>query len=489
MSKEEEVGSVASGVSDPKEEVKNNNESEALATLEYLRNAEVKAAEEGVRSIESLTRHQTQEFDSLRKVIKKFAPMFAFGDPTAEMVYLMIKVYHENIIRLLSDSTDFPSKAGTKLNCMFGIMYSGETIYCTISESPGTDKKLNSPSDKDYMAKRNMMINLLLSAGIEVGFPEIGDTTNPFPPHIPHSATRWRKGPKEGDNWETIPSVKQIREKIEATPALKEVMFLDPEYKTSNIHIYHRAIRNLPPKKVLWVDSFEYLARRQKNEKTGKSKGMTFRPFKKYSVSNNGKEWKAECNNGHICTESKLFGYATIKGKSVDSFVAYWIGKAPPPENHIIRNYCYRTIGNDAEFNKFVSEGETKYTEEQLRNQYDAEIMAEQNKLTSLFAQCRNTLVPYLTEGNPIFEIKKAHPEFAKVIRQVVQPCAIVCPGCFANIIDYKLGRFHNWDIRDCYIPRKTVPMYNEPAEGGKRTTKKKQRKSKKEFTRKGVRK
>jgi hypothetical protein len=435
---------------------------------------------------ESLALHQTLEFDALRKAIKKFAPMFAFGEPTKEMVCLMIKVYHENILRLLSDSKDVPNNQKlAKLNCMLGIFHSEDNvIYVTISESPGVNKEVNSPTDKEYMAKRNMTLNILRSAGIDVRFPERGgETLSTFPEHHPPASTRWRKGTKQADNWETIYNHKKIVDAIDNNVTLKGAMFLDEHYKTDTKHIYDRRIRALEPKEVYWVDSYEYLKRREKKA-DGHATGPTFRPYKKYSLADDKSSWKAECNNGHICTESKLFGYAAIKGFKAQSFVAYWIGKGLAPENHIIRSYCYRTTQDEKEKAKYLLEGEgsTKSPSE-IENEYLAEIIDEgEIKLPALTEQCFKPLNSYLKGADtPLTELARDQSDmFKKKLSSIVQPCAVVCPGCFANMVNYKRGKFSKWDIRDCYAPRVPSARLDEFM-GGKRKTKRKGRKAKKQ--------
>ena len=462
------------------------NNAESLATLTTINEPEAyKVSVPMNEGFESLALHQTLEFDALRKAIKKFAPMFAFGEPTKEMVCLMIKVYHENILRLLSDSEDVPKNPKlAKLNCMLGIFHSEDNvIYVTISESPGVNKEVNSPTDKEYMAKRNMTLNILRSAGINVRFPERIQNGSTFPEHHPPASTRWRKGTKQSDNWETIYNHKKIVSAIEDNPKLKNAMFLDSDYKTNTTHIYDRNIRELEPREVYWVDSYEYLKRREKTA-DGHATGPTFRPYKKYSLADDKSSWKAECNNGHICTESKLFGYAAIKGFKAQSFVAYWIGKGLAPENHIIRSYCYRTTQDEKEKAKYLLEGvgSTKSPAE-MENEYLAEINEERYiKLPALTEECFKPINSYLKGADAsLTALARNHSEMLKeTLKPIVQPCAVVCPGCFANMVNYKRGKFSKWDIRDCYAPRLPSSKLDEFM-GGKRKTKRKGRKAKKQ--------
>jgi len=375
--------------------------------------------------LEKYAKHHTGVFDSLRASIKKEGDMFLFGEPTDKMVKLMFKIYHENILRLLSDSRDKDNVAGSKLNCMFGIMEDTKgNLYVTISESPGVEA-LNIATDPDYKDKKRMTINVLKSAGINIQFPEqrmssivakeIGDVN------------RWRKGP--GDNFDRIVNPVEMYAAVQENDALKNVMFLQPGEPTEQ-DVYNELIRDAPSMQltVNWVDSYQYLRQRRDG-------GPTFPPFKKYKL--NGDTWKAECNNGHLCTESKLFAYAQMNGLTPVSFVAYWIGKELPPEGHIIRSYCYRTI---------VKPGDDR-----------AEVEAEKGKLKSLAERCSRVLTKFPDLGPP--------QKFRAVMERAVQPIAVACPGCFANIKAYMSGTMSLWNSSNCYISRR----HSANVRGGKR--------------------
>jgi hypothetical protein len=399
----------------------------------------------------SYAKHHTGVFSSLRNSIKRDADMFLFGEPTDKLVKLMIKVYHENILRLLSSSRDKtkPDGTGEKLQCMFGIMENSDgQLYVTISESPGTDRRFNSPSDPDYMLKRAMMINILLSAGVTIHYPELDAAAprSPFPAPILLDENRWRKGP--GEAFDTIPEAYAMFQKIKANPALDNVMILEAAPQTTDV--YHRSIRDADSMDITvnWVDSFEYLMRRAAGD-------TTFPPFKKYSLNARSGTWQAECNNGHLCTESKLFGYAKLKGLRPQSFVAYWIGKSLPPENHMLKSYSYRTV---------IPAGSSAET---IR-----EIEAETEKLDALRKRCESAL------GIVPPAVKNA-PNFQTMLTSAVQPIAVACPGCYANMRAYMSGTMSEWNSSNCYKARRAL------AEGGGKRKKTRRSKRKVRKTRK----
>lgn len=384
--------------------------------------------EPGDENLQSYAEHQTKVFDSLRNSIKREGNMFLFGNPTDAMVKLMLKIYHENILRVLSKSKDSDPKP--KLKCMFGIMHARDAngtskLLCTISETPGLPATNNSPanlpSDPDYMNKRKMMLNILESANVSISYPE---TESTIQRPIFLDENRWRNAENS-----VVKDSQSIRTKIEANNGkIKNVMFYNSD-KEETIDIYYDDIRDLNIN-VEWVDSYEYLARRRNHEET-------FPPYKKYSKMGNG-TWRAECNNGHLCTESKLFGYAHLNKLKPISFVAYWVGDSAPPENHILPKYSYRTIPLS-----------------------DSQVRKEDDKLNKLMEQCKRALV----KKDPI-DTLETEPKFDTVLKNAVQPIAIACPGCFANIQAYIKGNMKEWNNSNCYVPRRL-------AQGGKRKTRK----------------
>lgn len=471
-------------------------------------------------SLQEYSKHHSAVFNSLRRQIKKNAPMFAFGDPTPQITMLLFKIYHENILRNLSGAEDKKEEARVndkgkridpvwgKLQCMMGIFEEPASgrgdgrIFITISESPGTvpeDPKKNTPSDELYMQKRRALFNLLKSANITVRFDEEGSPIA-REPEVEMRA-RWRKTPGVTKNnnatndtdWNSIPNAASIKEKI-ISRNLNNIMFLDEDFgKADNIvNIYDRRIRNFPME-VHFVDSWKYLTQRrflmEGDKSTGLYSGKSFKPFKKYKnykvkVEGPGgtitekTKWMAECNNGHLCTESKLFAYAHYNNLEARSFVAYWIGGGVPPQ-HIIRGYCYRTEEDPVELKKLTDGITESALVEKITKSYKDEIKQEKRLLEDLMISCRGPFTNMLTrdkerypelraffasaiqstEGNSTVAARlEAEPsKLNRVLERVVQPSAVVCPGCFANIQDYKDGKMAMWDGRNCYFSRNSV--------------------------------
>jgi hypothetical protein len=472
-----------------------------------------------------LAENSSAEFDSLKKVIKLTGDMFAFGEPTLEIMQLLAKVYNENIMRILSKNvTDKPGElpqAGkdfTKFRCMLGVLQvenddPNKQIYVTISESPGFDDKYDGVTDIMYQLKRQMALNLFKSANIEVRYPEETNATfDKFggKPIFP-AETRWRR--KEGaDDWNNLYEYDAIRKVLldMNNPILKSNMFLDDNLFKRNsgdkVNVYSSKIRN-KSLVVNWVDSIEYLKRRiirtNANGKIIEESQKTFRPYKKYKFSANKKQVTAECNNGHLCTESKLFAYAHMNKLQPKSFVAYWMENILPP-HHIIRGYSYRTEPDLAELNNV--KGNEKKQEELLNA-----ITKETQLLNTLTQRCINNIVVPLLGNNgnimnlpggffkdlyislqnakrrnkisgnliPAYTQEGVYNKFFSLIRVIIQPAAVACPGCFANIQAYKDGDMAIWNSRNCYVERQRKPAAVVRT-GGSRMTRRKMRKGKK---------
>ncbi len=368
------------------------------------------------KKLQNYAIHEKAEFNAIRNSLKKTADMFLFGEPTPQMIKLLIKIYNENLLRIASD---FPV---VKLSCMFGILQdTDDNLYVTISEAPALEAT-NFPTDANYKNKRNMVLNLLRHANVTVKFPEEMSTisTDPFADEM---------------NWR-FPSLKNISLKKPAIfQTVKPYLFNPPAVLTKEVYdknIYNNDIT------IKYVDSFQYL----KDRKEGKD---TFRPFKKYNPDFNSAKpvWRTDCNNGHLCTESKLFAYAKNIGlinydikppiDNVKSFVAYWIGnKLPNEDGHVIKSYCYNS---------------------------------DSDNLEKLAIRCKNAI-----GGDFNYT---ADREIMEKMKYAMRPIAVACPGCFANITSYKQGKFVKWNTSNCYLPRRK-------SVGGKRRKSLNKRKTKK---------
>ena len=395
-----------------------------------------------VAALQKYVKHDKAEFNEIRNTIKQTASMFMFGPPTTQMMNLLIKVYHENLVRIAYRKLNPDSTANMKYSCMFGLLESttGE-LYCTISETTGF-KTGNYPTDKFFMEKRAMMINILRNAGITVNFPESNTSlpdTKVCPAKYDNASAfaNYRETNKEGN------PLAQNETRFLDINAILTGSVLGDELGTysktggrskpeKNAHsVYDSRIREFPMT-VNWIDSCEYLLNRSEG-------GPTFRPFKKYRETR-ANRWQADCNNGHLCTEAKLFAYATYNNVPTKSFVAYWVGNNVPTYDcadetkgcHVIESYCYNIDSKQLKDLVELCQPLVKDTFRTMRN--------------------LSTVLPY-----------------------IVRPMAVVCPGCFANIrnyLAYMSGAtgMTTWNTSNCYLPRRGLV-------GGKKTRRRRTRK------------
>ena len=384
-----------------------------------------------LRALQSYVKHDKAEFNEIRNSIKQTASMFMFGPPTTEMMNFLIKVYHENLVRIAYRKLNPDSTNHLKYSCMFGILQSttGE-FYCTISETTNF-KDMNAPTDPAFMLKRAMMINILRNAGITVLFPE-SNTELPAKKVCPSKYdaavdfSNYRETNRAGSplvGYETsFPEINSILKDVVIGNDLGTYSITGGRKSPDeNAHsVYDSRIKAFPMT-VNWIDSCEYLDSRSAG-------GPTFRPFKKYRESRNKTRWQADCNNGHLCTESKLFAYAAYNDIATKSFVAYWIGNNVPTYDckddtqgcHVIESYCYNT---------------------------------DSRQLNELVELCKPLV------KDPFDSMKN----FNEVMPYIVRPMAVVCPGCFANIRNYLAGKntggkplgMTSWNASNCYFPRR----------------------------------
>jgi hypothetical protein len=374
------------------------------------------------KAFQSYAKHDANEFSQIRNSIKQTSSMFLFGPPTNTMINFLIKLYHENLVRIafnINDKSAVKSE-DLKLSCMFGLLESTDgKLYCTISEAPAYEHG-NFATDEKYFEKRRLMITVLRNAGFNVEFP---DETCPGKFDTADMAgLNYREPHKTGnplrDNETNFPQINALLKKF----VLGELGEYGPtggrkKPLENALSVYAHEIRD-EPMTVHWIDSCQYLL----NRRDGKP---TFRPFKRYKpMGARESYWRADCNNGHLCTEAKLFAYATYNNIPTKSFVAYWIGNNLPnkpctPESgcHVIESYCYN-LGSP--------------------------------QLTQLVDQCvSNVSAKFRSLAN-----------FAEVFPYIVRPMAVACPGCFANIRNYlaymrgETGMV-DWNSSNCYYPRK----------------------------------
>lgn len=386
---------------------------------------------------------QTRVYANLRKTHKHVGDMFLMGKPSGKMLLLLMKLYHENMLRniLLSEAPMSESaQIGdiidyTGIKCMIGMLQDNEgTIYITTSEDPEETEQFN--------VKKSLVKMLLESANVSVE-NEDGITVTTYPMRT------------QGSLRDKLPILRkpEFREKQIDT----DFMWMNEENSNYNDLIWET------PLLVKWVDSVEYLTRRKQGE--------AFIPFRKYKEeSRRGqKMFEIECNNGSTCTEAKLHAYIYFKNQerkkedqlSVENFVAYWIGNYLPPYHHFT-NFCYSPLE--------IAEGSPNRMQR-----------IEDIRLKKLTMDCVKILKED-TATHSVFDelVHKYEDTFLHILKYVVQPFAIACPGCLANYQRYKdVNRFRRmffpnpferWDYSSCKTKRKRT--IRSRFEGGKRRNK-----------------
>jgi len=331
-------------------------------------------------------------FNRIRKSMKKIGDMFLFGKPTEKIMTLMLKIYHENLIRILLRDTlnTYPKE----VKCMTGILeLNNGDIYIAISEEPDEDPA--------YAVKLKMLVSILKQTNVNVTMDEPGMRARP------DTIFSWR-GRESGSGYKAkVITKNQLQNN-------NNVMFMENPLENDSGNIkynYDNTLWELPMN-VKVINSEIYLAERKK--------GNSFVPFKKIAT---GKKYKDEalfeCNNGSTCSEAKLFSYMYndlgLNFNDIKGFVAYWVGNDTPPK-HIIANYCFSSLDP-----------------------------AENERLDELTRSC----IPYLSETMKSLYTKYGSKSY-NVIKNVINPLALACPGCVANYVPYTTGAFSNWDNLRC---------------------------------------
>lgn len=334
-------------------------------------------------------------FNRIRKSMKKIGDMFLFGKPTEKIMTLMLKIYHENLIRILLCDTlkTYPKE----VKFMTGILeLNNGDIYIALSEEPDEDPA--------YAVKMKMLVSILKQTNINVIMNETGMRSRP------DTIFQWRE---ESSSSSSSSSEKGNVIKKNQLNDFNKIMFMNDPIKNESGNIKYNYDNTLweIPLDVNVINSEKYLADRKK--------GNSFVPFKKISNKKYNNETLFECNNGSTCSEAKLFSYMYndlgLNFKDIKGFVAYWVGTAPPP-NHIIPNYCFSTLEK-----------------------------AENERLDDLTRSC----IQYLSESLNLLYTKYGTKSY-NVIKNAINPLALACPGCVANYIPYTTGKIENWDNLRC---------------------------------------
>lgn len=365
----------------------------------------------------------TKMFNKIRDSLKISGDMFLLGKPSEKILDLLLKLYHENIIRILKTAASGQT-SGADVKFMTGILELKDgRLFIAISEDP----EENYP---DYGKKMKMLYSLLKQSNVEVIFPEyagymknkygakfeLTKTTDLFPDSI----VGWRTVKGAGNKYE--PGVVNKRELMGYDQKMCMSSPSDQDGPTTKYN-YDDTIWSNSDLAVNVIHSIQYLNKR-------KNEGFSFIPYKKilYDKASPPSPMKSkedgsvifECNNGSTCSEAKLFSYMYnnlgINFDEIKGYIAYWVDNKLPP-NHIIPGYCF-----------------------------SESIPFENKRLEELTTETLKLLNPDVYD-----QLLSAYPlKFREVFKGVVQPFALSCPGCFANYYPYTKGIMVTWDNSQC---------------------------------------
>jgi hypothetical protein len=352
-------------------------------------------------------------YDMFMGTIKTNGDIFLLGEPTNNITMLIMKLYHENMVRIHKYKPIEITKIGDIFMFMTGMLELNGTgdIYVTISETE--------TEGIDYDKKFHTFYSLLKNSGCNVKHGEGEDFDFGTP-------TQW-KSPGENDFDEIFFN------------EIKGSIFIDETNKFN----YSSIIKNYPIN-VKLIQSTKYIENRKK--------GTSFVPFKRLDVKNN-----IRCVNGSLCVESKLFGFIYDLGykfNDVSGYIAYWVGNKVPP-NHYYKPYSYTK--------RDPKNPNNSKEEEKLRKMFTTTFgkLNEDTKLR-LTNACNNTLHQLDTSINGVSLDGEDH--CIDIFELAIEPMALTCPGCYMNFQLYVNNIQGKWDNSDC----------NKVNAGGRRRTKNK---------------
>ena len=382
------------------------------------------------KMLEEFAVDDTGAFGRIRNTLRATGDMFLFGKPTPDILHIMIKLYHENIVKNLSfmdreyiSSTIrdkiLPGRKINNLQFMCGIIEMNDgQFYITISEAPKINKRIE---DKLFEQKEKILDKLLKSCNIKVDYPERKNSNKTISDMAVTTfgtlsseeyKIGWRSpSDKAKDKFVEGVLNPTIYDKDFKPFKLSTHLIINQPNEGSKSMNYNSDLWN-KQYKVNMINSYKYLRQRI-------TQGKSFAPFKKYKFDEPSAD--IECNNGSTCTESKLFSYVyndlKMKFEDIKGFSVFWVGKELPPTHHI-KGYCY-----------------------------SPSIEAENTKLEKLRDDClrildTGTRTSYMADSR-----------FSDVLKHVVQPIAMACPGCYSNYLKYTKGNMGTkWDQEGCYL-------------------------------------
>jgi len=356
--------------------------------------------------LESFAKNDTSAFNRLRNTFKETSDIFLLGKPSPDILFIMMKLYHENIIRnicykypeqIISTNKSRPnnnnSSVKTAAKFMCGIMEmesdDPDRFFITISDDP--------VEFADFDKKEATLISLLNHCNITPTYPEGANFK------MPQDKVKWRifhgavpQGP--------ILKITAQNASMNADFAIKENLLVKDSEQNEGGFNYDNYLWE-KPYNINVINSYRYLEKRREE-------GISFPPFKKVRNS------KVECVNGSTCTESKLFSY--IKNnlgknfKDIKGFATFWLGSELPPSHH--------------------------------HEKYSFSPLIE-NELVKL-ERIKNICLEIFSDK----KVKGGYTEriFNRVLRNVVQPIAMPCPGCVSNYNKYKDLTYERWNYTGC---------------------------------------
>jgi len=370
-----------------------------------------KDEEENVPFFQNTLEEDTTMFNRIRDSLKISGDMFLLGKPSEKILDLLFKLYHENIIRNLKTSQE-----NNKIRFMTGILeLKNGDMYIAISEDPSEDQK----PGNDYGKKIKMLYSLLKQSNVKVLFPEKNDDPkNQLVSYVkqtdlfPDGIYGWRT-PAAANTY--LPGVIN-RNELKGYANRMFIQEIDAAADAPNTkYNYDDDIWSNADLTINIIHSIDYLNKR-------KNEGFSFVPYKKVLPGKVKGSTVFECNNGSTCSEAKLFSYMynnlaeKVKFEDIKGYIAYWVDNKLPPD-HIIGGYCF----------------------------------SETNPLENKRLEMLTTDTVKLLNNETYDEMIKSYPDkFRAVIKAVVQPFALSCPGCFANYYPYTKNVMSKWDNSQC---------------------------------------
>jgi len=286
--------------------------------------------EPNIDIFKQLAKNSKGSFNRTRNSLMIHEDMFLFGKPTPAILYIMMKIYHENVIRNLCYAehggmqgrfttspgfSDAEHRSGTlravpePTAFMCGLLEIDGEIYVTLAESPD----IGEVEDPNFDKKQATLFALLDHCNINIEIPE---------------GQRRNINLKNNIRWRNYTGEKPTGPILTGRADTSRIMIGGDKNYDNTIWA--------TPFSVNFINSYEYLNKRLE--------GVSFPAFKKYK--NNTQ--LIECVNGSTCCESKLFSYVyNVLGKRFEDITGlgiFWIGNKLPPE-HILKNYSY-TLDN-----------------------------------------------------------------------------------------------------------------------------------------------